>query len=400
MRRIPSCLLRHRPRCTELLRSPCLQLTARHKSDDRDGPSRKPNLHRLLFPEEYAEAAQRRIQQKKLEELSHKAVRDAAPPAPVTTADFQDETPAARKTRRIAAAKRVLILRGATRNLVRDDFLRIVPQGKNLEGWVADRTFIDAVVQERDLETLKRRGTYYLIFKTAAATAEYQKRAIRLSKLVNFHGTGSRVSERVTPPELDFKGEDVRSLIKLYTLTPYGSPLRLFQPPNELPDWLAAIADSRGQPEIVKRPGRMPAEVALRFPMSRITKAELEAALSAAEKRRNLPWCGTSFSSFKCDAWRSPASLGTELRIRTKKHRSPQSSMPINNETHTLAAALDQPVKIDEQAEPENRASVFIVGLGSRAEAESFVRYWHRRTIPEPGADPAKPPVVVDADVL
>ena len=130
-----------------------------------------------------------------MQSLSSRA-RDAAAEARKSEPAAPEESPATRKKSQIAAAKRVLILRGASKNLIREDFLRIIPPGKNLEGWVSDRTFVERIVQDRNLETLERKGTYYLIFKTAAATAEYQKRAIRLSKLLNFHGPPSQISER------------------------------------------------------------------------------------------------------------------------------------------------------------------------------------------------------------
>ncbi|KAF2153335.1 hypothetical protein K461DRAFT_321003 [Myriangium duriaei CBS 260.36] len=312
MRRILSHPQRHPLRCSNpthqwahsLPSSSVSVIQRRPKSGDSNGS--KIELYRLLFPEDSVGERQKEEQQRRLDELGLR-MRQSQAQESITGMDDSD-TPASKKKKRIAAAKRVLVMRGAGRNLVREDFLRIVPQAKNLEGWITARSFIQKVVQDRDLETLERRGTYYLIFKTAAATAEYQKRANRVSKLVNFHGSPSQVSERPTPPDLMFPGEDVNTLIRSYTLMPYGSTLRLYQPPNELPDWMAAIADCGGLPDIVNRPSKMPFEVAVRLPMSPISRRELEMAVARAEIERNLPWTASSYSAFKCEEWISPAS--------------------------------------------------------------------------------------------
>lgn len=258
---------------------------------------------------------------------------------------------------------------------------------------MSDRSFIQTIVQDRDTETLERQGVYYLIFKSAAATAEYQKRAIRISKLLDFHGPPTMISERPTPPDLDLKGEDVRELIRSYTLSTYKSPLRLYQPRGEMPDALAAIVECGGLPHVVNRPGRMPAEVAVRFPMSPMTMEEWEAAVAESEVARNLPWVSSSFSAFRCQEYRRPGPRGARRRDRSKQ--SPREDVSSGTEFQNEVSDGDEIV------DTPRKQSTIIMGFDTPAEAEAFVRYWHRRVVPSSDRrERSKPPIIVEADVL
>ena len=163
--------------------------------------------------------------------------------------------------------------------------------------------------------------------------------------------------------------------MRSYTLTPYGSALRLYQPANELPPEVAAIAGCGGLPQIVNRPGRMAAEVAVRLPMSPLSKPELEKAIAQAEVERNLPWTGSSFSQSKCEEWSPPTTAGSSVAWRSLKLGG-EGSQPMAKDEDALTS-LDE-------VDTEGKRSVFVVGLQTQGEADAFVRYWHRRTITLP----------------
>ncbi|KAI7053556.1 hypothetical protein KC352_g45122, partial [Hortaea werneckii] len=68
----------------------------------------------------------------------------------------------------------VLVMRNASPNLVEEDFRRLIPQGRHMEGWTLEQGDILKVIAGRNLATLAHAGYYYLLFSSRLSAFIYQ----------------------------------------------------------------------------------------------------------------------------------------------------------------------------------------------------------------------------------
>ncbi|KAI9669437.1 MAG: hypothetical protein M1831_000474 [Alyxoria varia] len=143
-------------------------------------PREIPNqpLDQLLSPELEEEVEEREGQRRKEEEEreQRRALAETA-----------------EKEKYIKSA--VLVLRNAGKNLVEEDFRRIVPGSKHIEGW--GESSLLKVIRSRDLRTLEPDGNYILIFRTAEDAKSYERYAKQLHTLSQAH---LPVPGDLTPP--------------------------------------------------------------------------------------------------------------------------------------------------------------------------------------------------------
>lgn len=104
----------------------------------------KPSLLEQLFPEE---ASQRNVetQPTALRQIPRLPLDTAEPLQPVTRSNKDEEYISARARRLREAMEAegpqtsVLVMRNVSKNLVDDDFRRIIPKGKHVEGWTLEQ---------------------------------------------------------------------------------------------------------------------------------------------------------------------------------------------------------------------------------------------------------------------
>ncbi|KAG8626383.1 hypothetical protein KVT40_005328 [Elsinoe batatas] len=422
----------------KVLESQCqhrqLRATTLRQFTSKPTKQKSEELLAKLFPEEYAakkskEENERRLQQLKglvsierpkrqpkvnsavklaiepiIETASKLAIEpavEAAKPVPQPVPQRHEDEPNEKskldidrtkweKKQEVQGPKGFLRLDSASVNLVPEDFYRLMPQSKHLEGWHLRMGAIEKIVPGRDLDTLQRTDHYYLVFQSVRSAMEYRDRAHRIAKLYDICGPFAHVSDKPITKDLLLPGENPDQLAKLYTLGPHGKALDLRVMKAHHPKYME---HDGGYSAILKRPWRSPAEVIIRAGLSHLSFHPLRSAFGKAELRRNMPWTGDEFGAFKLYLWNP--------RWRSKKVQEARNKP--NKDTKGQPVPIDErEAGNDEDGEKHGpkRPQTFLVGLQSMEDAEAFARYWHRRELVNHKADSSAPPVVLDAEVL
>ncbi|KAF4551041.1 Hypothetical protein D9617_15g043950 [Elsinoe fawcettii] len=307
------------------------QLRAVHQSSLRQATKPAPDKQKpeellaRLFPEEYAAKSSKEERERRLKSL--KSSIPIQRPRKEEKVSLEIDTTKWDKKEQVGS-KGLLRLDSASKNLAPEDFYRLMPQAKNLEGWALRMGAIEKVIPGRDMDTLERRDYYYLVFESIRSAEEYCDRAHRVAKLYDLCGPPSHVSDRPIPPGLVRPGESPYQVAKLYTLGPHGHPLdlRLMKPPfRENPRNIITVG---GYGPIVKRPWKSPAEVTIRAGLSHLSYLPLRRAFEKAEKERNLPWTGDEFGTFKLSVWKNV--ISSKSKNQDKDAETGQQTRPAN----------------------------------------------------------------------
>lgn len=160
----------------------------------------------------------------------------------------------------------------------------------------------------------------------------------------------------------------------------------------------------QGYPEIVKRRGRSAAEVVIRLEGPQLPVLAMRGAFMVIERERGLPWTGSRPGSFTITKWEGPPE---HLSPLSKKNRGTRRYQGVNgDEDPEFAQPRDEDERqerdrLDQRAIRTGLAS-FIIGLGNEAEAQTFVRYWHRKSLEVPDYEYKNGDIapVVDAEIL
>ncbi|KAF2226506.1 hypothetical protein BDZ85DRAFT_316019 [Elsinoe ampelina] len=229
------------------------------------------------------------------------------------------------KKQEVQGPKGFLRFESASVNLVPEDFYRLMPQSKHLEGWHLRMGAIEKIVPGRDLDTLQRTDHYYLVFESLRSAKEYRDRAHRIAELYDICGPFAHVSDKPVPGDLLLPGENPDQLAKLYTLGPHGKSLDLRLIKAHHPKYME---HDGGYSAIIKRPWRPPAEVIIRAGISHLSFRPLRTAFYKAELRRNMPWTGDEFGAFKLYLW-NPRWLSKKAQEAGNKPSKDTKDQPV-----------------------------------------------------------------------
>lgn len=370
--------------------------TTRYRNaNSKSGPS-KPKSEDLLaqlFPKEYAarDLKQREEQQRRLKQLKTSSILPRSQREKKEQKTELEIEPTKWDRKKQVGEKGILRFGHASKNLVAEDFLRLMPHSKNLEGWSLRLGAIEKVVPGRDLETLERQDFYYLVFESMRSAEEYRQRALRIAELYDIYGPFSQMSSRPMPRGLLLPGEDPMQLVKSYTLAPPGQPLdlNLMKPPYKAT--AASVSKQGGYAAIVGRPWKSPAEVILRAGEWTLSYGPLIDAIRAAERDRNMPWTGGSFDKVKLAIWSIPQKAGQAKNSATEVSPPPSADE---------AQEAEQELHSVEKLPPLPKPKTYIAGFETATDADAFARYFNRRHLPNKKADPSAPPLILDAEVL
>jgi len=402
-------------------------------TDEQWTKRREKNLKLLadLFP---IESKRFRKQAREVPRLP--LAQPSAPANPIVRREYvgSDSAKALRRSmKQQGMQSSLLVLRNASKNLTLEDFQRLIPRGKHIDGWklaVGDiikgmelliwrlqvgTILTHVVIPGRNIATLERQNYYYILFSSSLSAFTYQTRATKISRLVQSKTPKSAGSARAPGPGILVDGEDLYDLMQSYTLTPPSQQISLRQLAPPLSPIAEQIASYHGYADLVERPDKSPVEVLLRFEGVNPGLTLLNSIIKRAEYTRGIPWTGEVLESYTLTKWehsgevRSPLSRtdskdgvvldngehfeGDEANVEDERTRN----MTPRNEYER-----DEEERIAERARRQPAAS-FIVGLETQAEASAFARYWHKRvlmdgTIKNGGHEEAAP--IVNAEVL
>ncbi|KAI1461955.1 hypothetical protein F4805DRAFT_189258 [Annulohypoxylon moriforme] len=329
--------------------------------DTSASPSPSPSLFEKLFPDEAKQA--------RLSSNSWSSPLFSEPPlTPPNTPDPADPDTTTPPDTVPLRAESMLILSTASPSLSEPDFLRLGPQGYHVEGWVAG---ITRVIQARDPDTLRPLGHYFVLFDSDEAALAYQSEVERLWDLAREHAhsssRGRRWNKVPTPPGLlkDEEGRDVVAQIKRFTLVPSSLLYKLRHSTAASRERIADL-DVRGASFVDRLADRAGSRhlVLVTVDGGRIPVDMLRRAIEEDGEERNLAWRVTDLEHGILPFGKSV--LKKEDRI-----------------------AMDEAGEGGEEGEIVDdrnyrRYPRFIVPFTDNAEAQRFVRGWHRRQLKIP----------------
>ncbi|KAF7192031.1 hypothetical protein HII31_06676 [Pseudocercospora fuligena] len=364
-------------------------------------PTSKPEVKKLslveqLFPEEskkHEEKASREIPRLPLE------IAESPLPAPATTTPFSREDDKKTFWKRKLEAQRVasgpgtsvLVLRNASKNLTEEDFRRLIPQGKHIEGWTLQEGDIQQVIPARDLETLAQATDYYILFSSALSAFTYQGHVTRVHRLAALHTPNNTASTIPPPPGWMVEGIDVQSAIQAYALVPPNQKLELRQLKPPLTPMMSSIVKNGGYQPVVKRENKMPYEARLTMEGPQLQPSVIRHIMMNDGKRRGLSWSGGDNFDLNITRWElenvpfpSEHDRG-EWAARWVEEQETGVKIP-----NRRAASQTSEAETKSKEQPRRTPGhVFVIGFHTEDAAQSFITHWHRRPLRRPDASEA-----------
>lgn len=359
---------------------------------DKEEPT-TPSLAEQLFPEEtkrYAEA------QRKLREVPRLPLDKLEVPKPIhplkppPKPDGPMRSWAAQRlenTMRAAGpGTSILVLRNATPNLTEEDFRRLVPQGKHIEGWTLEQGDIIKVIPGRNLQDLSPQNVYYLLFSSALSAFSYQGQVTRIHTLTSQHTPSSMTAPMPPPPGYMIEGLDVHAAIEAYALVPPGQKLEMRQLKPPLTPAMQLLVKHRGYPDIVNRENKMPFEARLTLEGPQLALSAVRHEIMSDGKKRGLSWSGEDSNSIDISRWEgerwiSPMDDNSRL---TRSQMAKWDEVDVSEPTMAAGHETNSNDSGISQQKRRTPGVVYIVGFRTERAAQSFVQYWHRRPIGSP----------------
>lgn len=203
--------------------------------------------------------------------------------------------------------------------------------------------------------TLDPLGYYYLLFANEPAARAYLDNMIRLHKI-------SRVSGSMRDPFLTHAhkhllrpGEDLKSLIKGFTLLPTSGRLSLRLLGKPYTPHISNIVKYGGLKSLAEKENKAENMVLLWSEEGNWSEFEVRDALGEDGKRRNLPWKLMGLE-------RDIVSLSRDQKIEDEE-----------NADDTVGS---------QRSKTYRRPARYTIAFKDRHEARRFVREWHRRPFP------------------
>jgi len=355
----------------------------------------KPSLAEQLFPEET----------KRYEEAKHQPSREV-PRLPLERTEYVEEEqhrvfektpppvsspwvrPLPGRAMDVGGEQTsVLVLRNASRNLVEEDFRRLIPQGRHMQGWTLEQGDILKIIPGRDTATLEQQNFYYLIFSSQMSAFTYQGHATRVFQLAAAHTPSSVLSPVQTPPGYMVNGVDVHAAIQSFALVPASQTMELRQLKPPLSPVMESIIQDQGYAGIVHRPSKMPFELRLTFDGPQLRAGIIRSILHACGIARGLAWSGGDNMNPTITKWEpveSPSAMDLHSS-RTLDFRGRWS------ETADMSPDFERLEDGGDNTGLKRRTPlvVYILGFHTEHAMQTFLRFWHMRPMAWKGVDVA-----------
>ncbi|TKA31968.1 hypothetical protein B0A50_01213 [Salinomyces thailandicus] len=357
-----------------------------------DSASPKPSLIEQLFPEEtkrheeVKRAVQREIPRLPMEKVSYVPERRDLYKSPRT---FNSKT--AKWERGLiradnqSAEATVLVLRNASPNLTEEDFRRIVPQGKHMEGWTLEQGDILKIVRGRNLATLEHQSYYYLIFGSRLSAFTYQSQATRLSRMAAAHTPTSMASPIRPPPGYLIDGVDAHAAMESFALIPASMNIDLRMLEQPLSPMMQSIVKYQGYFSLVSRPDKMPYETRFTLDGPQLQPNAIRHILHKSGRGRALSWSGGDDVLPKITKWEPQAHVNPHeydsalaLKVASANARTEEEQMQ-----HDFDKLQTSEGRRPGQERRTPQQLVYIMGFKTECAARSFIAFWHRRPMRE-----------------
>lgn len=377
----------------------------RGTSGNRAGPSKAttPSLIEQLFPERYAEGGTHRDQVRQVPFIEPEEIQTPRPEtrlAPQHEEQSRQSIRAERLRRQMEKQPpntAVLVLRNAGKNLTEEDFRRVIPQGKHLEGWTLEQGDILRTIPARDMETLEPNGSYFLLFSSPLSAFTYQGHVTRIHRTVMANTPSSLLSPIAPPPGYFVDGMDAHEAIHSYTLLSPDRTLELRQLKPPLAPALQSLVKHGGFEPLMKRRSRMRFEARLTLEGPQIPLPDIRHILRQSARHRGLSWSGIDDVLPKLEKWEPvpPSDLpstankkGSAMRWADRDERTSASSDTAKLEVQTDAFG-DVSKGAPDPGDSKRRVPrpVYIAGFSTEQALHSFVHFWHGRPMAWDGSE-------------
>ena len=215
--------------------------------------SNRPSLLEELFPEVKERLEKKALEDDRYAKLSLPPIVETPPPE-FKTKPIKPKVLRRHRLRERFEAKReditVLALSNCSADLTAEDFYRIIPKAKHIEGWIRDGDLYK-VIPARNPLTLERLQGYYLLFRSAQSALAYQRNASRLHKLAGLYAPTS-IHDAIPPPKGFIEdGEDLNEAISRYCLAPPNLKLSLTMMLQPYHPWFRTLLQQGGYKGVV-----------------------------------------------------------------------------------------------------------------------------------------------------
>lgn len=367
----------------------------------------KPSLIEQLFPEESRRYEEAQRAAREVPRLPVKEVIEPAPeeqPKPNASPQYGWVPKNIQKAPSSETA--VLVLRNASPNLTEEDFRRLIPQGKHIEGWTLKQADFQKVVPGRDLTDLAHQGVYYLIFSSPLSAYTFQGHVMRIHRLASTYLPNSVTSPAPPAPGHMIEDINVHAALEAYAIVAPGQKLELALLKRPMSPLMDAIARNQGIPSVVNRAGKMPFEVRLTLEGPQLGPSAVRHMLMESAKQRGLNWSGAERenSNLKIDRWDPERHISavdkSDYALRNVMDRTEGDQLFRDQARKMRSDALDNELGLKRRTP----GAVYILGFYTEKAARSFVSHWSCVPLPIVGSDPEDVegdlPPIINAEYL
>ncbi|KAI9721021.1 MAG: hypothetical protein M1812_002500 [Candelaria pacifica] len=272
----------------------------------------------------------------------------------------------------------VILLGSASKSLIEDDFRRISPQGKHVEGWKGEGDILK-VIPRRDPNTLEALGEYLLLFSSPSSASAYHNHVRQQHQLSRTHTPKSLTSPIAPPSGYILDGQDIHALLQDYALKPPSQNLNLKRLPSPLSPFIRNLVTQGGYPTLLTTESKSQYPILFSIDGSpQPTTHAIKEAIGKDGRKRGLLWAlSTSSDAIRKFEYQDTSPSPTPIPPTTTNETlepSPQTNQSNENNESSSSSKPD--------SQSRYRKPRWIISFQSDIEAQRFVRSWHRTSFP------------------
>ncbi|KAI4163903.1 MAG: hypothetical protein LQ342_002400 [Letrouitia transgressa] len=251
----------------------------------------------------------------------------------------------------------VLVGGKLSRSLTDNDFRRIAPKGRHIEGWTGVGDILK-IIPARDPQTFQQLGHYYLLFPNPAYARTYQHHVAHVHRTAQTYTPTSLESPLPPAPGMMSEGVDLYSMLQDYALYPPSQKVSLRSVFSPYAQPVKELLRQRGYRQIMEPTDKTGRAVLLWADGLQLTARMIRTAIDKDGRDRGLEW--------------------------TLEDKGRGAVTQVQRTEPPLEEAESSSSREDESQEPQRSSGLakWIVSFQDENEARRFVRLWHMKPLP------------------